>query len=222
MKKVVTATIAGVLTALLLPGASIAADDPQAPSAAVGQAAQSAQGPLVLQPVRNGWIVVPEVKFADVDKKLGTLVGGYGGWVVADTLIIGGGGYWLANHPNSIDMAYGGLVVGWIAPMNSAIRFGAHALVGAGSARVPGQSIVEPEPFGMGDMRGFDGRFFRGGMFREDFFVFDPQADVVIRLADWMHVNLGVGYRVLGAQTSAVDRLRGASGSFAIRFGGGS
>ena len=222
MKNLVTVTIASVLTALLLPSPSFAADDPQAPSAAAGQLAQSAQGPLVLQPLRNGWVVVPEVRFTEVDRKLGTLVGGYGGWIAADTFFVGGGGYWLANHPNNVEMAYGGLVVGWVVPSSSAIRFGAHALVGFGSARTPDPRFAEPVSFGMWGMGDHDNRFFRGGRFREDFFVFDPQADVVIRLADWMHVDLGVGYRVLSGGTNAVDQLRGASGSFAIRFGGGS
>jgi hypothetical protein len=227
MRRLTTITMACVLTCLMclmLPGVSLAAGDQQAPAtSAQNLAAQNPQGPLVLQPIKTGWIIVPEVKIAEVDRKEGTLVGGYGGWEAADTVFIGAGGYWLANHPNNIEMAYGGLVVGWIVPSTTAIRFGAHALVGVGQARVPVVGIVPlAGPMHIVYRPDYDGRPIYRLFAHEDFFVFEPQADLVIRLADWMHLSCGVGYRLIGVANGLDGELRGVSGSISVRFGGGS
>jgi hypothetical protein len=58
--------------------------------------------------------------------------------------------------------------------------------------------------------------------FGEEFFVFEPQVDVSVRLAPWLRLVGGVGYRVVAADHDFDDRLRGITGSLAIQFGGGS
>ena len=51
--------------------------------------------------------------------------------------------------------------------------------------------------------------------------VFEPQADLIVRFADWMRLNVGIGYRTEAGADSYDDRLRGVTGSIALQFGGG-
>ena len=71
-------------------------------------------GPLVLEPMHNGFVLAPEVKFTKVDHEVSPLVGAYAGWIYDDHLLLGGGGYWLAHHSHNIpSLGYGGFVIGW-------------------------------------------------------------------------------------------------------------
>lgn len=56
----------------------------------------------------------------------------------------------------------------------------------------------------------------------ENFFVAEPQANVLLTLTNWMRINAGVGYRLIGGTSLLDDRLHGVSGTVAIQFGGGS
>jgi len=42
---------------------------------------------------------------------------------------------------------------------------------------------------------------------------------VTVRLLDRLGLDVGVGYRLIGAAGGVEDRLRGVTGSVAIRFG---
>jgi hypothetical protein len=88
------------------------------------------KGPLVFQPVQNGPVGAPEVKFTEIDNHFGTLVGGYFGgcWMIPI-----GAGYWLADGAYDRGLAYGGIELGWYARLGSIARFGARGLIGAGS-----------------------------------------------------------------------------------------
>jgi hypothetical protein len=220
------AIIAG-LSYLLLAGswattASAQSGQPAPPR----QTSQPQQGPLVLERVESGFVVAPDVKVTDIDGGVGTLVGGYAGWIREETLLIGGAGYWLASGPGDLDMAYGGLLLGWGASAGSRIRFGVRGLVGGGEASVsdtfsfPGRHVPYPDlrpghgspsfPAPAGSVRVH---------WTETFFIFEPQGVVTLRLLDRVGLDLGVGYRVIGAADGVDNRLRGLTGSVAIRFG---
>ena len=55
---------------------------------------------------------------------------------------------------------------------------------------------------------------------RENFFVAEPQANVLLNVTDWMRINAGFGYRFIGGTSFLDDRLSGLSGSIAVEFGG--
>lgn len=197
-------------------------------ASAVAPQVSSAQGPgpLRIEPIHSGPVVAPEVRFTEVDGDTGTLVGGYGGWLHDEAFLIGGGGYWLVNHTHDLEMFYGGVVVGWTVPLTGSVRFGARGLVGGGWAEVDDSFEV-----GVPGLPNRPGRPMPGGgqtivvrhvRFGEDFFVFEPQADVSVRLTPWLRLVGGVGYRVVAAQYDLDDRLRGVTGSLALQFGGGS
>jgi len=90
------------------------------------------QGPMIIEPIRSGWLVAPDVKVTEVDRKTSELVGGYAGWLSDERFFIGGAGYWLANG-NDREMAYGGVVAQWLV-WNSG-RFGVSARVSSAGVR---------------------------------------------------------------------------------------
>jgi hypothetical protein len=52
--------------------------------------------------------------------------------------------------------------------------------------------------------------------------VFEPEANVLIRLTRGMRLAAGVGYRLIAAEYGEDSRLRGVVGSVGLQFGGGS
>jgi hypothetical protein len=215
------------LVAFAAAGAA-AATDPPAASPDQKPPAQTQQGPLVLERINDGWVVAPDVKVTRIDGANRTLVGAYGGWLMDGTLLLGAGGYWEADNGSRHEgMGYGGFVVGWTAPAGRAVRVGGRALVGVGDARLPTTITVtvpqyqNPPVPGMGHDRvvvGSTSLVEQVGIHRS-FFIFEPQGTVAIRLLNWMWLDVGGGYRVIGDARGYEDRLRGAVGSVGVRFG---
>ena len=213
--------------------APAAAQDP-APAKAPAQPSR-----MQVTPLKSGWLVAPDVKFSEVDDHAATFAGAYGGWVTEGAFLVGAGGYWLANGSDDREMAYGGLVLEWLARTDKRVGFGARTLVGGGSATV-GLSYTDlygpiapvvlgaaPVRFGHHDGRpphGFNPGNLTNRTFRvsENFFVAEPQANVLLTITHWMRINAGVGYRLIGGTSLLEDRLQGVSGTVAIQFGGGS
>jgi hypothetical protein len=204
---------------------------------AVAQEAQPAEPPssspsrVVLEPVESGVVFVPDVRFGSVNERTATFVGGHAGWLSEQTFLVGAGGYWLANRDDDFRMAYGGAVVEWRLRGTERLAFGTRALVGGGAATLGG-SVAQ--------LRDIDGpviasthapehRFGPGpGTFPavylvvdETFFVFEPQANVTWRLARWLALNAGVGYRLVAGADFLDDELRGVSGNIGLQFGSG-
>jgi hypothetical protein len=204
-----------------------------------------AQGPLVIERVHNPFVVAPDYKVTDFNGELGQLAGVYAGRSVEDALFIGGAGYWLVNGSRGDELAYGGVMAGWSMPAGSRIRFGVRSLVGVGRATLATDVDVTRGLVGRG--RGFDdgrgggggirpgdirgttrfGRTDQGGAqastirvrARDDFFVFEPQADLLTRISSHFALNWAAGYR-LTALTDVLDdgRLDGATGSVALQL----
>jgi hypothetical protein len=205
----------------LLPIAASAQTSPD------GTAPPASQGPMLVERIHSGFLVAPDVKVTEVDKKTSELVGGYAGWVTDDTFFIGGGGYWLANQSHDREMAYGGLVVQWLAHANSRVGFSAKGLLGGGRA-----TLASPvsDLIARGDPRGRIGpadprrtvltnTIVR---FRQDFFVAEPEVDLLLRLTRHLRLTAGAGYRFTAGEGRDDSRLRGAVGSVSLQVGGGS
>jgi hypothetical protein len=192
--------------------------------------------PMIVEKIENGWLFAPDVRVTDLDGRTSTLAGGYIGRISDRTLTFGGGGYWLTNRDDDFNLAYGGAVVQWMTRADHAIGFGFRALVGGGSATMPRA---------LGDLVRFDergghniGRNLRFGgrtinpinpidptelvTVNDDFFVVEPQLDVLWNLSRRYRINFGVGYRAVGWAPYLGDQLRGVSGSIALQVGGGS
>ena len=207
--------------ALVCVGSGIAAAQTPTP-------APPTQGPLIVERVQSRFVIAPDFKVTEVDDEVAGLAGAYGGWVNDKTLLVGAGGYWLANRDDDFKMAYGGLVVGWQAGADRRIGFGVRGLVGAGEATLGNEVTIlarGPEVTRFGR----EGRnsttlvippVNRRFVFEEGFFIAEPQVDMHLKVSNGIRLNWGVGYRMIGAARGVEDRLRGVTGSLAIQFGG--
>lgn len=194
------------------------------PTAAVAMAPQDRQEARTeptVQRMKSGFVLAPDFKFGEVDGEFAGFAGAYGGRLIDDTLLIGGGVYWLANGSEARKMAYGGALVEYIAKPSNLIHVSVRGLVGVGTSTLS----VEVTGFD-GGRRSFDRfRNDRGRgperrllLFRDDFVLAEPQANVFFNLARWVRLGLGASYRFIGA-TGLDDRLAGPSGNFSVVFG---
>ena len=131
-------------------------------------------------------------------------------------------------------MAYGGAVIGWTIRGDHAFAYGARVLVGGGDATLsssyaellniaPGTVVSTRDVARFGSRHGSPVNSGISSSTRvivsDDFFITEPQANVLWRLTDWMRVDLGVSYRLIAGSDFMDSRLRGLGGSVAIRFG---
>jgi hypothetical protein len=180
--------------------------------------AQTSQAPLVLERIHSPFVVAPDYKIADVDGDTGQLAGAYAGRLLAETLFVGGGFYWLVNGDSGEEMRYGGLMLGWSMPAGRMIRFGARGLVGFGTATLGTDLETGRRSPRMQDrFNPAAGRYTRF-LASDDFFVFEPQMNATVQLIRHLGVEIGGGYRVSGATDALDDRLNGVSGSLAVQL----
>ncbi len=206
-----------------------------APAAYAQTTPAPTNGPLVLERIHDGWVVAPDFKVTDFDNRTGELAGAYGGRVFDGTLLIGGAGYWLANEERDFKLAYGGLVVGWQSPEYGRIRFGGRGLVGGGTATL-GFDVttlrgVDEIRFGVTNLRGpapaparapvgVQPQTLRARTLgRDEFLVFEPQANISARVTRAIGVSCGVGYRATANANLLGDRLNGPTANLAVQFG---
>jgi hypothetical protein len=180
-------------------------------------AAQTTQGPLVLERLHNPFVVAPDYKITDIDGETGQLAGAYAGKLLGDILFVGGGFYWLVDGDHGEEMRYGGLVLGWSMPAGQAVRFGARGLVGLGTATLGVDGQLPGQPRGRFSTRGVPGQTVRF-LARDDFFVFEPQVNATVQVIPHVGVEVGGGYRLSGATNALEDRLNGVSGSVAVQL----
>jgi len=197
---------------------------------------------LTMERIQNGFVIAPDNRFTDFDGRFGNLLGVYGGWMMDRTFLIGAGGYWLTNGSHDREMSYGGAVVEWLIHGDRRLGFSARALIGGGSASLPGTisqiPFPMPLPFPAGGVQGWghgpdhgfwgpwgpDGGWPTNGTVRlhDGFFVAEPQVNVSWKMARWLHVTAGGGYRFISGTRNMNSRLDGASGSVSVQIGGGS
>lgn len=198
--------------------------------AASAQPAPAVPQPLVVEKIHTGWLFAPDVRATDLDHDTGALAGGYIGRIHDNAWVIGAGGYFLTNRDDDFKLAYGGPVVEWIVRPDRRIGFGVRGLVGGGSATLPvpiadlidervlATSHRTPSRRG-GDLRIFDPT---GTLaVRDDFFVAEPQLNVMWNLTRGQRIVFGLGYRTVGGAPLLGDALNGVSGSIAFQLGGG-
>jgi hypothetical protein len=189
------------------------------------------QGPMRVERVHNGFVIAPDFKVAQIDHTTGALAGAYAGWLFDNHFLVGAAGYGLTHHRDSInEMGYGGALIGWQTQAHDWLGFDIKGLIGGGRATMttsfddlfsPFGRDQHPIPTSMRDH--IDDHFPPNGRFRfrEDFFIFEPQADVVLNLTNHIGLSVGAGYRVVGEADGVQSRLRGATGSVALRIGSG-
>lgn len=168
----------------------------------------------------SGFAFSPDYRFADVNHNLAHLLGGYAGVVYAGHLFVGGGGYWQLNdNHNDVSLAYAGFVTEWRQWNDRRAGLTFHTLIGGGDARIsnnynyfPGGPRPRPD-HGFYSPRYYD--------YHQGFFIFEPEAQMNVRVARDIRFTAGVGYRLTSTDHGGVpgDRLNGVSGTISVRFG---
>jgi hypothetical protein len=192
--------------------------------------------PLTVQRIPTGFVVAPDFKLTEVGDEIGQLAGAYAGRVTDETLLIGGAAYWLVNGSDNFKLAYGGLLIGWSSPNTGRIRFGGRSLVGVGSAtlardiegrfgrgaerapliRFGGRNQPAPAP---STIRTPSGPSMIRVRVSDDFFVFEPQANVAIHVTSHIAVSGAAGYRAVALTDGLRDLLDGPTASLGVQFG---
>jgi hypothetical protein len=184
--------------------------------------AQSAAEPL--ETIPSGFIAAPELKFSEMDGDSAYLLGGRAGWLSDRKLFLGAGAYWLTSGAPGADLAYGGGLVEWFARRSNQfnLSFGGLVGFGTGTLAVDAGEFPGPGPV-FGNHRGRGSRFSRRfpSTFRVDegFFVAEPQANASYTFTDWLRLNFGAGYRLIGAASGLESRLRGPTASISLQLG---
>ncbi len=228
-----TALAAALITlALPLTGA---AQDLSIAGPTDGQPAQppATQGPMIVERVHNGFIVAPEVKATEFDKRAKPLVGGSAGWVFADTLFIGGGGFWLPEKGRSDrELAYGGAVVQWFLINGDRFGLSAKGLLGGGEATLPETItylVPTPDPrTGRVTPQSPTQTVTSTVRVRQDFGVAEPELNARFAFSRHVRLAVGAGYRFAGTdwrRNGGFDRdqsrrLSGATATFGVQIGG--
>jgi hypothetical protein len=190
----------------------------QTPSAA------SAQGPLVLEPIHSPFVIAGDYKVTELDGDVAHMAGVRAGRLMDDVFFAGGAVYWLPAGPNRAELTYGGALLGWSSSPQHRIRFGGSGLVGVGTARLATDFTLLQRGIGLPDefrsvvITTSAGTRVVRALVRDDFFVFEPQANLNTRLTDHLSVDWSAGYRVVGQADALRNRLDGATGSLAVRF----
>ena len=194
------------------------------PALAQDAAQGGTRGPMLIEQVRNGFVIAPEYRITDVGSSVGHLVGAYGGVVIENTLFIGGAGYWLTNDTAVSSMGYGGAVVEWLQHANGPVGLSLRGLAGFGGATVTEQVVGIPQYFGRQTRFGDPSTGARSFTVysTRDFFVAEPQAGVLLNFTGKLRLNVGAGYRLIAGAGSANDQLRGVTGNISLEIGGSS
>lgn len=179
---------------------------------------------LISGPVEHGGYGGPVVKFSSVSDKFAVLVGGYGGWLINHSFMIGGGGYGLANSIHAsrtaqlyygtgdnlaIQFGYGGLVLEFIGIPNSLVHYSVSALIGGGGVNYNYiHDVYNP--------------FFDNTQHNSACFVLEPGAGVELNITRFFRMNAGVGYRLVrGTDLPGItdSDLSDLSGYLTFKFG---
>lgn len=211
------------LLALALGAPPIAAAQDAAPQVAPPVAAP-VHGPLVVEQIKDRYVLAPEAKVTQFDDTAAALVGGYGGILLQGAVLVGGGVYTMPDGPNDSELTYGGLVVGVLFGGERRFSYGVRGLVGIGTSELSTSIRFgvpnRPMPRSHGDLGGADA-IVRDVRFDETFAVVEPQAEAAVRLSDNWRLSFGVGYRFTNASDFTNDRINGVTGTVAIVFGSG-
>ena len=185
---------------------------------------------LVQNQLESDILVAPDFKMTDLSGDLTGLAGLYGGWLINQKLLIGGGGYFQMNEGGVSDMRYGGAVMEYFVNPSRLLNVSVRGLVGGGTAtlnrsqfrRVPGPESLANFDFSRNDLDRRFRRPERGDLFvgevDETFLVAEPEVNATLNVTEKFRIGFGGGYRFIGAANGFEDRLDGFTANLAAQF----
>lgn len=169
--------------------------------------------------ITHGGFGGPAVKFAKIKNELGVLAGGYGGWLINHTVMLGAGGFGLSNRIKAdaviqaatpgktqyIQFGYGGFMMEYIPQNMKLLHPVFQMLIGGG-----GINYVLFDDF---DQETID---------NDHFFVLEGSAGVELNVVKYMRIDLTAGYRFIsGVDMPALENsdFSGGNVSLTLKFG---
>jgi hypothetical protein len=186
---------------------------------------------LVQGELESDLLVAPDFKMTDLDGDLTGLAGLYGGWLINQKLMIGGGGYFQTNSGRVSDMKYGGAVLEYFVNPSRLFNLSFRGLVGAGTATLNRSPLGRfPAPGSLGDLDFFrtdlgrrlhnrlEGLDLQSGEVDETFFVAEPEINATLNVTEKFRIGFGAGYRFIGAANGFENRLDGFTANVGAQF----
>ncbi|MGD8628132.1 MAG: hypothetical protein PVH52_03540 [bacterium] len=168
---------------------------------------------LLGEEIESGGYGAVAVKYGRILGADGVFVGGQGGWIINHSLVLGGGGYGLANRVpfegNTcpyLGFGYGGFLVEYIISPRELVHGSIQCLIGAGG-------ISYSEGWSCGEPYSWDS---------DAFFALEPGANLMLNLHKNVRVGIGASYRYISdvQYRDVTDSdLSGATGQIMVKFG---
>ncbi len=183
----------------------------------------SQQETLFSGDIENGGYGCFSMKVSPILNKAQLFLGGYGGWFINHTLMIGGGGYGLTSRISAPDvvekidgktsdlkMGYGGVMVEYTYNSSKLIHFTGNLLLGAGGAVYTWDYQTIDTAYNVSDAQA------------DSFFVGEFGANVELNVSSFARVAVGGSYRFasgLNLEGMSNKDISGPSGNITFKFG---
>lgn len=153
----------------------------------------------------------PHVKVSRIVDSTALFVGGRGGWIIGDHLVLGGGGYGLANRVQEpelgrIGMGYGGLFIEGIAFPHNLVHVAGGAMLGFGGVSYGADDTAE-------DLVDSQSRAL---------LLLEPEVHAQLNITPFLQLAVGLSYRWIagsGDENLSSEDLSALAGSFLLKFG---
>ena len=173
--------------------------------------------------ITQGGFGAPVIKFTSINKQFGVLVGGKGGWIIDHTIILGAGGYGLANNVEVVDIGdgrgpflnfgYGGFDMEYIINWGKVVHTSLNLLIGGGAVSHRNNYIVLDWNLNTSNF---------GTINTDNFFIAEPEINIEVNIVKFFRINIGASYRIISGVN--LDGLRnsdfsGPSVVMTLKFG---
>ena len=153
----------------------------------------------------------PVIKISQINGETAVLMGGYGGWLINHTFLVGGGFFGLTNEIEApitgekyyFDLGYSGLVLEYINNSHKLVHYSVGTLIGAGEVEYDSKTSKED----------YDS---------DTIFVVEPGINLELNVTSSFRLGFGVSYRyVSGVRLEGIndEDLSGATANLTLKFG---
>jgi hypothetical protein len=161
--------------------------------------------------VENGGYGGPVIKVSKIKGETAILMGGYGGWLINHSFLVGGGFFGLTNEIEApiagekyyYDLGYTGLVLEYINSSHKLVHYSVGTLIGAGEVE-------------------YDSKISKIDYDRDSIFVLEPWINWELNISSSFRLGFGVSYRYVDGvrlEGTSEEDLSGATANLTLKFG---